>query len=246
MNMRVWMMITALVLGSLACTVTLNMPGFTRVSGSGNIVMVERDVSDFTGVEFGGVGTLHIELADEEVLRIETDDNLTQYIVTEVRGDKLHIELRQNVNIDPSEPIQYYLKVKSLDYLSVSGLGSVNAPELSADRFTLNISGSGDMRLDGLQAGTLAVGISGLGSLSIAGGEVGSQSISISGSGGYQAEEMKSSQADLQISGLGSATVWAEERLDVSISGSGTVRYVGDPTIKYEISGLGKLERIDK
>ena len=102
MKMRVWMTIAALVLSSLACTITIQMPGFERVSGSGNVILVERSVSDFTAVQLGGVGTLHIEMADEEVLRIEAEDNLTQYIVSEVREGTLYIELRQNVNIDPN------------------------------------------------------------------------------------------------------------------------------------------------
>ncbi|MBN1147443.1 MAG: DUF2807 domain-containing protein [Anaerolineales bacterium] len=245
-KMSIWMMILALALTSLACTITLQLPGFERVSGSGNVILVEREVSGFTAVDFGGVGTLHIEVADEEVLRIEAEDNLTQYIVTEVRGERLHIELRENVSIDPTQPIHYYLKVKTLDSIAVSGLGSVEALDLSADHFAVTISGSGDVQIEGLKADDLKVVISGLGNLSIGGGEVERQDIVISGSGGYQARELKSAQADLLISGLGSATVWAEEHLQVSISGSGSVRYVGDPTVKYEISGLGRLERIDE
>ena len=45
-----------------------------------------------------------------------------------------------------------------------------------------------------------------------------------------------------QISGLGSATVWATETLDASISGAGNIEYYGDPQVTKQVSGLGNVE----
>jgi len=236
---------SALSLATLACSISINLPGARRVKGSGNVIMIERQVSDFHAVSLAGVGDLHIELGDEEKLLIQAEDNLLEYIDCEVQAGSLNIGFRSGYNLDPQEPIHYFLTVKRLDSISVSGLANADAPSLQADNFKILISGSGNVELQGLQADQLEVHISGLGSLAIGEGKVTGQTIDISGSGNYKAQELQSASAEVQISGLGNAVVWVDERLSVKISGSGVVEYVGDPQkVESEISGAGKLEQI--
>jgi len=230
---------------TMACSISFNVPGARRVQGSGNVIMVERQVSEFHAGTLAGIGELYIELGDQENLRIQAEDNLLEYIETEVQDGSLNIGLRSGYNLDPKEPINYFLTVKSLDSISVSGLGNANAPALQAQDFKVAISGSGSVELQGLQADNLEVHISGLGSLAIGEGKVAAQRIDISGSGTYKAQELQSASAAVQISGLGNAVVWVEQQLSVKISGSGVVEYAGDPrTIESDISGAGKLEQI--
>jgi hypothetical protein len=83
----------ALTLSFLAC-------GFLRfdedgngqtITGSGPVVAQERDVSGISGVELAMSGTLHISMGNTTSLRIEAQDNLMEYIETEVRGGMLQI-----------------------------------------------------------------------------------------------------------------------------------------------------------
>ena len=230
---------------TLACSISVNLPGSRRVQGSGNVIMVDRPVSNFHAVSVAGIGELHIELGDQEKLIIQAEDNLLEYIDSKVENGSLNISFRSGYNLDPQEPINYFLTVKSLDSISVSGLCNANAPALQADNFKVEISGSGSVEMQGLQADQLNVQISGLGSMAIGEGEVTGQKIDISGSGTYKAQELQSANADVQISGLGNAVVWVNESLSVNISGSGVVEYAGNPQkIESDISGAGKLEQI--
>ena len=236
---------SVLSLVTLACSISINMPVAKQVRGSGNVIMVERQVSGFHAVSLAGIGELHIEVGDEEKLLIQAEDNLLEYIDTTVQDGSLNIGFRSGYSLDPQEPINYFLSVKSLDSISVSGLGNANAPALQAGDFKVAISGSGSVELQGLEADQLDVVISGLGSLAIGEGKVGDQAINISGSGTYKAQELQSNNAVVEISGLGNASIWADEKLTVRISGSGVVEYVGNPqNIESEISGAGKLEQI--
>jgi hypothetical protein len=257
--------VLAMALSTLGCWVgTVYVGGFGTVPGSGKVAEEEREVSDLTGVELATLGNLVIELGDEEKLRIEAEDNLLQYIETEVQGGVLKIGHRHKVTLVPTESIYFYLTVKELDAISVSGAGNVKVPDLEVAEFSLNISGAGDVDLQGLRtdvlevsisgggnvdiedlnADVLKVKISGAGDFYIGGGEVEKQEITISGAGNYKARGLESDEADVSVPGFGSATIRVRDRLKVEISGAGSVKYVGRPTVDEEVSGVGSIEQI--
>lgn len=238
--------VLVMALSTLACGVSFNDFGINTVRGSGILVTEERPVSTFERIELSGIGMLVIEIGSEEALVIEAEDNLLEYLETSVRGDTLEIGSRERTNLQPTEPISYYLTVKSLDSISVSGLGNVEAPGMETTRFSVDISGAGDVNMDSLHAEQLDVSISGLGSVGIDAGQVSEQTIDISGSGDYNGRNLESRTADVQVSGLGSATLWVTQDLSVNISGSGSVRYAGDPSVDSDISGLGSLKKINE
>jgi hypothetical protein len=214
------------------------------VRGSGNMVEEERQVSGFTGVALGGIGDLTIEVGEEETLRIEAEDNLLGYIETEVRDGTLRVQTRDKVNLKPKRSIHFYLTVKELNTIVLSGLGDIEVPGLETGRFAVRISGMGDVKVGELNADRLDGIISGMGDLEIAGGQVEAQDIIISGAGEYRAGDVRSDKVEITTSGVGNATVWATETLDVLIGGSGSVNYYGTPRIDFSRSGSGTLNSL--
>ena len=95
-----------------------------------------------------------------------------------------------------------------------------------------------------INADTLEIDVSGLGDINLE-GEVDFHRVSISGSGKYDAKDLKSRECEIEVSGLGSATLNASEELDIDISGAGNVYYMGNPSISQSISGLGRIKSID-
>jgi len=236
--------ILVLALSTLACSVTVNGGEVRRLEGSNVLVSEERQVSGFNRVDMAGIGFLVIEFGDSEALTIEAEDNLIDYIQTEVVGQELVIKFEEGRNYQPTETIRFYLTVVELDELVVSGLSEVELPEIEVTDFTIEISGGGEVDMDRLDAKLFEVNVKGLGSLTIDSGTVVRQEISISGGGRYSARRLESQDADVDISGLGAATVRVSDTLTVNISGGGNVEYYGDPTVDSNISGIGKVERI--
>jgi hypothetical protein len=232
----------ALVLIALFC-VSGCISGRT-VRGSGNVIEEERTVGSFEEVGFGTVGSLIVELGDQERLLIEAEENLMEYIEVDIRGDTLEIGMTPGVVIVPTEGVHFYLTVVNLEGVSLSGLGSIELPDLEVTRFEINISGAGDIDLEELAATQLDVNISGLGNLTIEDGEVEEQEINISGGGDYNAGDLESARTEIFLSGLGSATVRVEEYLSVDISGAGSVEYYGSPSVDQNVSGVGHVENI--
>lgn len=266
----IWVLISLLVLSTLACSVNFNLgsdslPG-RRVRGSGNVISEDRSVSEFNKVYKSGRGNLIIELGDEEALRVEAEDNLIEYIETHVNNRTLEISIRADVDVEPTEEIRYYLTVKSLDAISVSGLGDVSIPAMEADRFSVDITSFGSLMIGNLETRSLfvdinsfggvnienlnterlSVDINSTGSLVIHGGRVSKQDVNISSLGDYEARWLTSDEAEVHISSLGSATVRVRDHLRVEISGKGTVHYYGDPGVDANVSGPGEVEQAGK
>ena len=246
MKRRIWV---ALAVGiaafsTLACVCSgITLPvGMAR--GSGKVVSEEREIGHVTEVDLQSFGSVHIELGERESLRIEAEDNLLRYIETEVSGSRLEIKHRRGTRLLNKMPIDYFLTVRELDEVSVSGAGNVDVAGVSTDRFRVKLSGAGNVQVEALEADSLQVTISGAGGLAIQEGEVQAQEVVISGAGDYNARGMDSRECVVRLSGMGSATVFARERLDVTISGAGSVRYVGDPEVEQQVSGVGRVQRI--
>ena len=213
------------------------------VRGSGDIESEEREVSGFNEIEFTGIGNLIIEQGDEESLVVEADDNIVGLIETKVRGDELYIGLRRGVNVVPTSKVKFYLTVKELDRIDLSGVGDIDCDEFETDDLKFNISGSGDIDFK-IIADNIETNVSGLGDINLS-GKVDSHRIQISGSGKYDAEELESKDCEVEISGLGSATVNASDNLDIEINGAGNVYYKGDPHVSQHVSGLGRIKSLD-
>jgi hypothetical protein len=236
------------------------------IRGSGNVVEESRAVSGITGVNLATLGQLTVEVGDRESLRIEAEDNLMEYIESDVRSGELKIETQSDIRLDPSRPVNYYLTVTSLDSIRISSSGDIEAPDLEsgrfninvassgnlkmgnleADRLTVRISSSGDVAMGVLSADTLEVDITSTGDLDIAGGEVKTQNITISSSGKYTAQDLTSEEADVRLSSSGSATIWVTNRLQATLNSSGDVRYRGNPTVDASTSSSGDAIQISE
>ena len=252
-----------LALAGLACQISSPgvSIGISGVRGSGIEIEEERQVSGITRVRVANQGDLFIEIGAEESLVIEAEDNLPEYIESDVRGGELVLETRHGVNLRNDQPICYQLVVPELEGISVSSSGDVEAPELEAGRFRIslsssgevevdaiaakrldvNISSSGDVTIGELQADSLDVNISSSDSLTILDGEVEEQDISISSSGDYGGRDLESQRAEVRLSSSGNATIRVSDELDANLSSSGDLKYIGDPSLNVRTTSSGDV-----
>jgi hypothetical protein len=191
------------------------------VTGSGKVVTETRDVHGFTGVEVSGDAKVEIEQGDTERVEITADDNIMQYLQSEVSGSQLRLGPK-NVSLSTKDRIVYKVFAKNISSLAASGSVSIEAKNLKTASLDVAISGSGDVNIAG---------------------EADSQKIAISGSANYKAGELASKETALAISGSGKALVAVSDKLDVQVSGSGDVEYIGTPQVTQSISGSGSVKQ---
>jgi hypothetical protein len=225
----------------VVATIALSACSTTTVRGSGNVVEESREVSGVTGVNLATISDLTITVGDTESLRIEAEDNLMEYFETTVRNGKLRIETQDNIKLETTKPVRYYLTVTGLDTIQITSAGNIEAPDLVAEEFSLTISSAGDLKMGELNADTLEVDIGSTGNLDIAGGEVKSQNITIGSTGNYAAQDLASDEAEVRLRSTGSATIWVRDQLQANLSSSGDLRYRGDPTVDATTSSTGEV-----
>jgi hypothetical protein len=250
--------------GLTACNIIFDQGIGGRIRGSGNVITEIRTVSGVSGVNLSTIGDLIIDVSDTESLRIEAEDNLMEYIETDVRDGILKIRARGNVNLKSTKPVYYHLTVTGLDTVMTYSSGNIEAPHLKAGRFSLTVASSGDIEIANLEAdiltarlyssgnvtisrlnaGTLNAEISSSGNLYVVGGEVESQNVTLSSSGNYEAEDLVSNKAGVQLNSSGSATIRVINYLKATLNSSGDLSYLGNPTVEANTSSSGKINQV--
>ena len=216
----------------------------SHVTGSGVSRTESRSVHDFDQIELLGAGFVRIAQSAREGLRVQADDNILHYIGTSVDNGVLRIEVgRADVTLSPITPITFFINVKKLHGLSISGAADVQLSAMHTDSLALAISGGGRIDLRSLAATSLRVDVNGTGDV-VMSGKVETQRVSIAGVGSYAGDNLDSAEATVSIAGAGSATVQVRDALDVTIEGTGSVNYIGDPQVHQNINGVGTVTRV--
>ena len=234
---------TKLLKASLGLTIVLLLTsacGIIPTLGSRHLISEKRDVSGFERVELSGGGSLEIIQDGTESLTVETDDNVMQFITSEVRGGTLYLGMDFGLRSFLPSRLHFTLHVKDLTGISTSGSWEVTSAAIQTGDLSIVISGSGKVIVNALAADELDTTVSGSGELNLS-GEAKQQTINISGSGKYLAGELLSQATSVTISGSGNVTVSASETLTVHISGSGDVGYFGSPQVSFDQSGSGNV-----
>ncbi len=210
-----------LLIGCLLVTVSgCDFVLFTRaIPGSGVAATQVREVLDFHAVEFQGGGSMDIVVADGTSCEISCDDNLLEFIVTEVKNGTLKIY--NSEKISPRAGLTVTLQSKQLDAVTMAGSCTANVRQLDTESMALEIAGSGKVVLDG-QSRDL--------------------DIEIAGSGEVNSLDLISQDVKISIAGSGDVKVHAGHTLDVSIAGSGKVRYRGDASVTRSVAGSGSVK----
>lgn len=229
----------------LAASVLLSFthPYEEKIKGNGNVKQESREASAFTDISTSGVYKVIIEQGNTHSIRVEAEDNLLPYIVTDISRGELSIHSKKGYNIQPTKEVRVYITLQKVDKLSASGAsGFTSKGKLTSDRIRLAFSGAADGNLD-ISTHELKVDVSGAGNITLK-GSTDEADYGISGAADISAMDLTSEDAKIGISGTGKANVFVQKNLNVVISGMGHVKYKGEPSIKQIVSGMGKISKI--
>jgi hypothetical protein len=197
--------------------------GSQAVQGSGNMITTSRHLSyPFTKLAISIPAEVQVQLGKGSGdLSITFDDNLLPLVKTDVTTDTLKIYTDKSFNTDHSAKIT--INTDHLKGVNISGVGSVNVPNLNEDEFNVSVSGAGNV------AGN---------------GKVDDVSVRMSGTGNVKLADVTAQAVTVMISGAGNVEVGSSDSMEVNITGAGNVRYKGNPTIEQHITGLGTVSQM--
>jgi len=228
----------AIIVFSLFIT-SCNKDGGT-IKGSGPVVTESFDLPDVTSISLSIDANIEITYGETQEITIKGQQNIIDNVEKYINSDG-HWRISYFRSVKNHESVTIYITTPVMDYITISGSGSVETINHFPDMpdVYLKISGSGHISMD-VDTDQIESEISGSGSIHLSGSAT-EQLINISGSGNVHAFNLVTNETFIKISGSGCSEVYVEEILDVKISGSGDVYYKGNPQINVNISGSGAV-----
>lgn len=217
-----------------------------RVRGNGVIKTEERSVSSFKNVEVSGGINVYVSQGDIKPVKIEGDENLLQYIEVSQEGDKLIVRDRPGYNLHPTGDMRIYVTAPVYNSIEVSGASDiVGQTKISnPEDMDLSASGAGDIKMD-VDAPKLHAEITGSGNIDLK-GQTKEVELELSGAGHAHCYDLLSENTKVNISGAGSAEVFASVKLDAEVSGAGNVSYKGNASdVSQHVSGVGSVKKAE-
>lgn len=217
-----------------------------RVKGNGNIKTTEHSVSAFKDVEVSGAIDLYVAQGEIKPVKIETDENLLQYIEVIQEGDKVIIKNRDGINLRPTNKVKVYVTSPAYAAIEVSGASNITGQTkiVNPERLQMGVSGAGDIVMD-VDAPAIGAEVSGAGSVNLK-GQTKTFDLSLTGAAKAHCYELLSENTKVEISGAGDADVYASVKLDAEVSGAGSVTYKGGATTgSHQVSGAGSVKKAD-
>ncbi|RYY91206.1 MAG: hypothetical protein EOO11_23060, partial [Chitinophagaceae bacterium] len=118
--------------------------GMHRVRGNGVHSSQNRSAGSFSRIELTGPMDLVLTQGGTPGVRVETDENLQQYVETNVDGNTLHVQLRDGYSIGGKASMKVYVTTPSLSELEVTGSGDVTSGgRFNGNRLNITVTGSG-------------------------------------------------------------------------------------------------------
>lgn len=192
---------------------------FSGQKGSGVMASDVRDVRGFSAIDVGGVFQVEVTAQKDFEVEVEADDNLLQYIETEVHGDTLQI--KTDKRLSPTGPIRVRISAPNIESIEASGAANVIVNELKNASVSLDASGASRVKLNG---------------------ETTKLTVDVSGATNVNAADLRSETAIVEASGASHVDVHATGTLKADASGASKITYSGSPTsVQKSDSGAGKV-----
>ncbi|HXB93557.1 MAG TPA: head GIN domain-containing protein [Puia sp.] len=217
-----------------------------RVHGNGNIRTEDRSVNDFKNVEVSGAAKVLVSQGDHPAVKIEGDENLLPYMEVEQMGDKITIHEKQGFHLLPSNDLKVYVTAPIFNSIEASGACDIIGQNKisNPENLDLHVSGAGDIRME-IDAPRLGAEVSGSGSIYLK-GQTKEVSLDLTGAGHAHCYDLLSESTKVEITGAGSAEVYASVRLDAEVSGAGEVKYKGNASeVSQHVGGAGSVRKAD-
>ncbi|HUS86448.1 MAG TPA: head GIN domain-containing protein [Bacteroidales bacterium] len=219
-----------IVLITLICMGTFNLAEAQvkkRINGSGDVKTETRNLEGFTGVKTATAVDIYLTQGNNFDVVVEADDNLLEYIVTEVKDDALNVYL-DKVFITGKKTMIVHVTMPEIEFIKASSAGDViGQTPIKADNLKVSTSSAGDVNIE-VTAKTLYLSTSSSGDITIS-GEADYLEASTSSAGDIKGYELTVREADVSASSAGDVKITVTERLKARASSAGDIYYQGNP-----------------
>jgi hypothetical protein len=227
-------------IGFTSCNFNANFGN--GIDGSGNVITEKRNINQqFTKISASTGVNVILEQGSPAEVEVETDDNLIDYVITEVENGTLIIKIEGNINMMTTVNIRVKTEtISSLESSSGSSISSKNS--LSGSSIALKSSSGSEIEVD-LEYETVSCESTSGSDIKASGKALHLETKSSSGSE-IDAKNLAANEVYAQSTSGSSTTVKPIVKLDAKASSGSSIDYVQEPkNISKEETSGGSVDK---
>ena len=211
------------------------------VYGNHDVVTKERNVGSFSAIKASSGVDVYLKQGDAGPISVEADENLQEYIITEVRNGELNVYT--DANIRRAEKMRVYVTIPEIRSLRSTSAGNIiGQSPVKSDKLELSASSAGDLKLE-VYTSDLRVTISSSGDMTLT-GEADKLDADLSSAGDLNAYDLEVREAYVNVSSAGDADVNVTEKITARASSAGDINYRGNPKyVDFHSSSAGGIHK---
>lgn len=209
--------------------------------GNGDVTEENREISGFKSVTASAGLNVYLTSAEEEKVVVEADENLMEYIVTDVMGHELKCEVEGNIR--RSTKLNIYVSYKGLNNISVSSGADIETENiLRTNNLSVNASSGADADLE-IEAVSVNCQASSGADIKLK-GHCGHISANSSSGADIKAGDLSCKSAQAVASSAGDIRLSVSESINANASSGGDIVFQGSPkTINIDESSGGDVKQ---
>jgi Putative auto-transporter adhesin, head GIN domain len=212
---------------------TANLNGlFAQFKGNGNVTTEAREVKYFDEIVAKGQFDLLITQGKEYKVEVTVDENLQNYILTQVTKQKLYIEVPDNIR--KMKELKIHLTVDDLNSFVLLGEVDAITDTLHLRTADFFVSGTSDLELN-IVSETLDFEVTDVANVTI-NGSADEFNLRVTDEAFLDAKHLETNICTLKASGFSDISVNVQKKFNLRVTGIGKIYYYGTPEINNMIN----------
>jgi Putative auto-transporter adhesin, head GIN domain len=229
-----------LIIAAAAFTASCN---FHSTHGSGKIITQKRTAASFTAITVAT--SIDVEISTgPQAIEVEADDNIINYVETEVSGNELLVRYANNTSISNTH-VKVHVTVPLLNKIEANSAASIKVLGVIKNSSSVSFSASSSADIEAqVDAPDVTAKASSSGSVMLS-GRTKNYKVQVSSSGDVKSFDLMSENTDAKASSSGTAQVHASVMLNADANSSGDVEYKGGAAVTSNTSSSGSVNKKD-
>ena len=140
----------SILLLALCCFTISNAQKYKKIKGNEKITTIFRTTSEYDKIKVSGSFDFKLIAGKEGNISIKGDENLLQYIKTEVKNNTLTVVFEKGINIqyNYSSTLEVTIPIEKISEITFAGSGNVSTSDpINSDELIVEVTGSGNAKL---------------------------------------------------------------------------------------------------
>jgi len=210
-----------------------------RIRGNGNVISKEiSSTADFTDIKVCCAIKVEVAQGPTTSIRVEGDENLLPYLITEVSGNTLDIYIQKGIGIKTDNGLHVYVTMPDLREIEANSASKLKTTTtFTGTELDIDCSSAAKVFVD-FSGQEVNVDVNSAGVVEME-GKLQDIDLAASSAGKIDAFECRANRGKADVNSAASIRLHVTEQLDAEASSGGSIRYRGTPTKVYTDANSG-------